>query len=86
MYNGKDNGSIAFYNWFAFEFWRFVFVQQQVAPRPPKLWSNFRRCGGGIFDEPTSLFAGMRGGRLLKLFLNRRHIEACTLPLKRRVR
>ena len=31
MYNGKDNGSIAFYNWFAYEFWRFVFVQQEVA-------------------------------------------------------
>lgn len=25
------NGSLAFYNWFAYEFWRFVFVQQQVA-------------------------------------------------------
>jgi len=31
MYNGKDYGSIAYYNWFAFEFWRFVFVQQEVA-------------------------------------------------------
>jgi arylsulfatase A-like enzyme len=30
MYNGKDNGSIAYYNWFAFEFWRFVYVQQEV--------------------------------------------------------
>jgi arylsulfatase A-like enzyme len=30
MFNGKDNGSIAYYNWFAFEFWRFVFVQQVV--------------------------------------------------------
>jgi arylsulfatase len=25
------NGSLAFYNWFAFEFWRFQFVQQEVA-------------------------------------------------------
>src|SRR5215471_12312999 len=31
MLNGKDGGSIAYYNWFAYEFWRFVFVQQQVA-------------------------------------------------------
>ena len=23
--------SLAFYNWFAFEFWRFQFVQQEVA-------------------------------------------------------
>jgi len=23
-------GSLAYYNWFAFEFWRFVFVQQEV--------------------------------------------------------
>jgi len=30
MPDGKS-GSIAFYNWFAFEFWRFVFVQQEVA-------------------------------------------------------
>jgi arylsulfatase A-like enzyme len=30
MYNGKDNGSIAYYNWFAYEFWRFQFVQQEV--------------------------------------------------------
>lgn len=31
MFNGKDNGSIAYYNWFAYEFWRFVFVQEEVA-------------------------------------------------------
>ena len=29
MPDGKG-GSLAFYNWFAFEFWRFVFVQQEV--------------------------------------------------------
>jgi arylsulfatase len=31
MYNGKDNGSIAYYNWFAYQFWRFVFVQKEIA-------------------------------------------------------
>ncbi len=31
MYNGKDNGSIAYYNWYLYEFWRCVFVQQEVA-------------------------------------------------------
>jgi arylsulfatase len=31
MFNGKDNGSLAYYNWFLFEFWRFVFVQQEIA-------------------------------------------------------
>jgi arylsulfatase A-like enzyme len=31
MYNGKDNGSISYYNWFVYQFWRFQFVQQQVA-------------------------------------------------------
>ena len=31
MYNGKDNGSIAYYNWFAYQFWRFQFVQKEVA-------------------------------------------------------
>jgi len=30
MPDGKQ-GSLAYYNWFAFEFWRFVFVQQEVA-------------------------------------------------------
>ena len=31
MFNGKDGGSLAYYNWFVFEFWRFVFVQKVVA-------------------------------------------------------
>jgi arylsulfatase A-like enzyme len=31
MYNGRDNGSISYYNWFVNEFWRFVLVQQVVA-------------------------------------------------------
>jgi arylsulfatase A-like enzyme len=30
MSNGKS-GSIAYYNWYAYEFWRYVFVQQEVA-------------------------------------------------------
>jgi arylsulfatase len=30
MPNGAT-GSLAYYNWFAYEFWRFVFVQQEVA-------------------------------------------------------
>lgn len=30
MYDGKVNGSIAYYDWFVYEFWRFVFVQQEV--------------------------------------------------------
>ena len=30
MPNGA-NGSLAYYNWFVYEFWRFVFVQQEVA-------------------------------------------------------
>jgi len=29
MPDGKS-GSIAYYDWFAYEFWRFVFVQQEV--------------------------------------------------------
>jgi arylsulfatase A-like enzyme len=28
--DGKS-GSLAYYNWFAYEFWRFIFVQQEVA-------------------------------------------------------
>ncbi len=46
MYNGKDNGSIAYYNWFAYEFWRFVFAQRRSA-RLPKRWSSSRPCKKG---------------------------------------
>src|SRR5262249_44035409 len=28
------SGSLAYYNWFAYEFWRFVFAQQEVARLP----------------------------------------------------
>jgi arylsulfatase A-like enzyme len=31
IFNGKDNGSLGYYNWFVVEFWRFVAVQKQVA-------------------------------------------------------
>jgi arylsulfatase len=31
IFNGKDNGSLAYYNWFLYEFWRFVAVQKEVA-------------------------------------------------------
>jgi arylsulfatase len=30
MFNGRDSGSIAYYNWYVYQFWRFVFVQQVV--------------------------------------------------------
>lgn len=30
MPDGKGGGSLAYYNWFAYQFWRFVFVQQEV--------------------------------------------------------
>jgi hypothetical protein len=30
MFNGKDNGSINYYDWFVTEFWRFVLAQQVV--------------------------------------------------------
>ena len=33
----QDNGSLAYYNWFVYEFWRFVFVQQEVAKLRPDL-------------------------------------------------
>jgi arylsulfatase len=31
MFNGKDIGSLAYYNWFLYEFWRFVLVQKEIA-------------------------------------------------------
>jgi arylsulfatase A-like enzyme len=34
MFDGK-NGSIAYYDWFKFEFWRFVYVQEAIAKQIP---------------------------------------------------
>ncbi|MET0278733.1 MAG: arylsulfatase, partial [Pseudorhodoplanes sp.] len=31
MFNGKDGGSISYYNWFVYQFWRFQFVQKEIA-------------------------------------------------------
>ncbi|HEY2156539.1 MAG TPA: arylsulfatase, partial [Isosphaeraceae bacterium] len=47
------SGSLAFYNWYAYEFWRFVFVQQQVAEfaksfvefPPMQRWASFNLEG-----------------------------------------
>ena len=50
MFNGKDNGSIAYYNWFAFEFWRFVFVQKEVAKAAQTLIEFPPMQGGASFN------------------------------------
>ena len=47
MYNGKDGGSIAYYDWFKYEFWRFVFVQQEVAQGRRRPSSSSRPCRRG---------------------------------------
>ena len=41
--NGTKEGAQQYFDWFKYEFWRFVFVQQQVA-RSCKTASNIRRC------------------------------------------
>jgi arylsulfatase A-like enzyme len=50
MFNGKDGGSIAYYNWFAYEFWRFVFVQQQVAQAAQSFIDFPPMQGGASFN------------------------------------
>ena len=50
MFNGKDNGSIAYYDWFAYEFWRFVFVQQEVAKAAQTLIEFPPMQGGASFN------------------------------------
>jgi arylsulfatase A-like enzyme len=50
MFNGKDNGSIAYYNWFAFEFWRFVFVQQVVGKAAQTMIDFPPMQGGASFN------------------------------------
>ena len=39
-----NSGSLAYYNWFVYEFWRFVFVQQEVAKAGADASSSSRRC------------------------------------------
>ena len=46
IFNGKDNGSLAYYNWFVYEFWRFVFVQQEAA-RAAQSFIEFPPMQGG---------------------------------------
>ena len=50
MFNGKDNGSIAYYNWFAYEFWRFVFVQQVVGKAAQTMIDFPPMQAGGSFN------------------------------------
>jgi arylsulfatase A-like enzyme len=50
MFNGKDRGSIAYYNWFVYEFWRFVFVQQQVAQSAQSFIDFPPMQGGASFN------------------------------------
>jgi arylsulfatase len=50
MFNGKDGGSIGYYNWFVYEFWRFVFVQQQVAQAAQSFIDFPPMQGGASFN------------------------------------
>jgi arylsulfatase A-like enzyme len=50
MFNGKDNGSISYYNWFVYEFWRFVFVQQVVGKAAQTLIDFPPMQGGASFN------------------------------------
>jgi len=50
MFNGKDNGSISFYDWFVYEFWRFVFVQQVVGKAAQALIDFPSMQGGASFN------------------------------------
>src|SRR5262245_28234973 len=65
MFNGNDGGSIAYYNWFAYEFWRFVFAQQQVA-----------QAAQSFIDFPP-----MQGGASFIIAAIKEQIEkACATP------
>jgi arylsulfatase A-like enzyme len=50
MFNGKDNGSISYYNWFVYEFWRFVFVQQVVGQEAQTFIDFPPMQGGASFN------------------------------------
>ncbi len=46
----SDSGSLAYYNWFAYEFWRFVFAQQVVAEAAQTLIDFPPMQRGGSFN------------------------------------
>jgi arylsulfatase len=50
IFNGKDNGSLAYYNWFVYEFWRFVFVQQEAAKAAQSFIEFPPMQGGASFN------------------------------------
>ncbi len=50
MFNGKDNGSLGYYNWFVYEFWRFVFVQQVVGQEAQTFIDFPPMQGGASFN------------------------------------
>ena len=49
-YNGKDNGSVNYYAWFVNQFWRFVFVQQEVAKEAQTFLEYPPMQGGASFN------------------------------------
>src|SRR5215470_15301114 len=54
MFNGKDGGSINYYNWFAYEFWRFVLVQQEVG-KAAQSFIDFPPMQGGASFNMSAL-------------------------------
>jgi arylsulfatase len=50
MFNGKDGGSIAYYNWFAYQFWRFVLVQKEIAKMAPSFLEYPPMQAGASFN------------------------------------
>src|SRR5262249_1840433 len=70
MFNGKDGGSIAYYNWFAYEFWRFMFVQQQVALAAQSFIDFPPMQGGASFNMP------LLRSRLKKRLLHARSVSS----------
>jgi len=50
IWNGKDAGSLSYYNWFVYEFWRFVFVQQEAAKAAQSFIEFPPMQGGASFN------------------------------------
>jgi arylsulfatase A-like enzyme len=50
QFNGRDNGSMMYFNWFLYEFWRFVFVQKVVAEAAQTLIEFPPMQRGGSFN------------------------------------
>jgi hypothetical protein len=71
-----DAGSLAYYNWFAFEFWRFVFAQQKIAEAAQSFVEFPPMQKGAGASEGTDSGGDSSTHRAVRLSLQSRAVHA----------